>query len=174
MLHLSTLPIILYESRNEELTREIMTKTFSNPDTTSLRQLPTTVHWLVHATNRNGIGRALHEPLTRCPATSFFNYYSQLLLEFIGEAFLAKQGEPIKKSIMEKLPDWSRPFCLVAVMIDADKSSAAQMISYQALIACLHQDYPGKAWLVCDRVFRPKMAASKKGDWDQINHDFGG
>ena len=29
-LHQSTLPVILYESRNEELTREIMTKTFSS------------------------------------------------------------------------------------------------------------------------------------------------
>ena len=102
VLHLSTLPIILYESRNEELTREIMTKTFSNPDTTSLRQLPTAVHWLVHVANRNEIGRALREPLTRCPATSFFNYCSQLLLEFVGESFLAKQGGNLLRSPLWK------------------------------------------------------------------------
>ena len=105
-----------------------------------------------------------------------FVEFGELLPEFIGEAFLAKQGgkSTRKPPIVDKLPDWLLAFSgLAGVLIDVNKLLAAQLISYQLQSSIIHlyRDYPGKAWLAYDRTFRQKMAASKKGDWGQIDHD---
>ena len=103
-----------------------------------------------------------------------FVEFGELLPEFIGEAFLAKQGGKSlrKPPIVDKLADWVLAFSgMAAVLIDSNKGSAAQLISYQASIVRLYRDYPGKAWLAYDRAFRQKMAASKRGNWGQIDHD---
>ena len=103
-----------------------------------------------------------------------FVEFGELLPEFIGEAFLSNQGgkSTRKPPIVDKLPDWLLAFSsLAAVLINDNKSLAAQLIGYQASIIRLYRDYPGKAWLAYDRAFRQKMAASQKGDWGQIDHD---
>ena len=103
-----------------------------------------------------------------------FVEFGELLPEFIGEAFLTKQGgkSTRKPPIVDKLPDWLLAFSsLAAVLVNDNKSLAAQLIGYQASIIRLYRDYPGKAWLAYDRAFRQKMAASQKGDWGQIDHD---
>ena len=103
-----------------------------------------------------------------------FVEFGELLPEFISEAFLAKQGGKSMRElpIVDKLADWFLAFLgMVAVLIYSTKSLAAQLISYQASIIRLYHDYPGKAWLAYDRAFRQKMAASKRGDWGQIDHD---
>ena len=98
----------------------------------------------------------------------------ELLPKFIGEAFLAKQGGKSlrKPPIVDKLVDWFLSFSgMAAVLIDSNKGSAAQLISYQASIIRLYRDYPGKAWLAYGGAFRQKMAALKRGNWGQIDHD---
>ena len=101
-----------------------------------------------------------------------FVEFGELLPEFIGEAFLVKQGgkSSRKPPVVDKLPDWLLAFSgLAAALVDTDKSLAAQLISYQAAIIRLYRDYPGKALLAYDRAFRQKMVASKRGG--QIDHD---
>ena len=103
-----------------------------------------------------------------------FVEFGELLSEFIGKAFLAKQGGKSlrKPPMVDKLADWFLAFSgMAAVLIDSNKGSAAQLISYQASIIRLYHDYPSKAWLAYDRAFRQKMVASKRGNWGQIDHD---
>ena len=76
-LHQSTLPVTLYESRNEELTREVMTKTFSSRLT-----LPRCDNYLLLCTGRcmAQTGMKIEELIVNLsPGVHlhhFFNYYS--------------------------------------------------------------------------------------------------
>ena len=84
-----------------------------------------------------------------------FVEFGELLPEFIGEAFLVKQGgkSSRKPPIVDKLPDWLLAFSgLAAVLVNTDKSLAAQLISYQAAIIRLYRDYLG--WLMIGHSVR--------------------
>ena len=140
--------------------------------------LPTTP---LTPTSSNNLGFVLGANLPAIPASLMarikkgeFVELGELLPEAIGEAFLLQQsGKNSQKTPMiNKLVDWLLAYsCYASVLVDAEGHLAPQMLLYQASVVCLAWDYPGKAWLACDRAFRQKMAASKSSNWGTMDHD---
>ena len=93
-LHLSSLPIILYESRNKELTREVITKTFS-----TRLALPCCDNYLLLCTGwcMAQAGRKIEElTVNLSPSVQlhhFFNHYSPCLISLDLRGSITSSGE---------------------------------------------------------------------------------
>ena len=99
----------------------------------------------------------------------------ELLPEYIGEVFLQSQtGKGLKgrPPMIHKPVDWLVAFSTYMLTVVAEEPARAMpLIKYQASVMRLVRDFGAGAWLVYDRSFRQKAAASSDVDWGKIDID---